>query len=104
MNEIKLLFLPHCLKKDFIAKLSEEGKKRGYKVFIAPGGSIIEKILKEYEKIDKILGIACEKEIELAMKYTGNLSKKGTIIESVILSKDGCKDTEVDLDKVLEVL
>ncbi len=104
MNEIKLLFLPHCLKKEFIAKLSEEGEKRGYKVFIAPGGSIIEKILREYEKIDKILGIACEKEIKLAMEYTKGLSEKGTIIKSIELSKDGCKDTEVDLDEVLEVL
>lgn len=100
----RLLFLPHCLNKDCSKKLIKEGGERGYKVYIVPGSSMVEKILSKYDNIDKIVGIACGKELELAMEYTSHLSVKGVKIEKVKLSKDGCKNTEVNLEEVLKIL
>lgn len=104
MNGIKLLFLPHCLKKEYFQKIKEAGEKKGYEVHIVNGSSIIKKILIGVESIGEIVGIACKDEIKLALEYTKPLADKGTIIKTVTLSKDGCKDTEVSLDKALEAL
>ncbi len=66
---------------------------------------MMEEIMKKYslKTIEKIVGVACEKEIPLAMDYFFQLG----IVERVIpieLSKKGCKNTEVDLKKVFDVL
>jgi hypothetical protein len=104
MKEVKLLFLPHCLREDYKIKLKEEAEKKEYKVYIAHGGSIVKKILSGFSKIDRIVGIACNDEIKLALEYTKPLAESGTIIKTINLSKDGCKDTEVDLSSSLQIL
>jgi hypothetical protein len=104
MENIKLLFLPQCLKSEYSQKIEEVAKKRGYKVYTVPGGSLVKKILAKYPKIDKIVGIACKDEVNLALEYTRKLAKKGTIIKPIILLTNGCKNTEVNLKKVIKVL
>lgn len=101
---IKLLFLPHCLKKDYLQKLKKEGEKRNYKIHVVGGGSAVKKILKKYQKIDKIVGVACGDEIKLAADYTKNLKNKGTKTKAIKLSKSGCKNTKVNIKEVVTAL
>ncbi len=97
----KLLFLPRCLNKEQLEKLKKAGKRASYKVYITNGSSIIKKILKKFKKIDKIIGIACRDEINLAEQYTKYLRKKGTETIEINLLKDGCKNTEVNLQQAI---
>ena len=114
---MNVLFLPHCLRnleycnnkysKDglicsgehncSVGRLKLYAEDIGYKVFIAPGGSLVEKITKKI-KPDFIIGVACRKEIVLAEQFlNGNY-------QSIELLVDGCFNTEVDEEEVKEVL
>lgn len=100
----KILFLPHCLNKEQAEQIKTQAEKKQYEVCIVPGGSIIIKILEKYPKIEKIIGVACKNEIKLSKEYTRKLKNKGTIIKEILLSTDGCKNTQVNLNKVLREL
>lgn len=102
---VKLLFIPHCLSEDYQIKISEFAEKKGYDVHVLGGGSIIPRILSKYEldSVEKFVGVACKDERVLA----GNMAKRLNIedrIVSVSLSKNGCLDTEVDLEELFSEL
>ena len=114
----KILFLPHCLRKadKCKAKMTDEGyecaecnkdckvgqikkyaEKKGYKVFIVPGGSMIFSIIRKH-KPKGVIGVACMKELILAAE---NLEMP---INGIELSKSGCINTDVDVEKVKSIL
>ena len=102
---VKLLFLSHCLVKDYQERLRNEAEERGYEVYVVPGGSLVRKIIQDYlEDIEKIVGIACEEEIDLARNYLKKSSLLANKLFAVELSSNGCKDTTVNLEEVLNVL
>jgi len=101
---MKILFLPHCLKKEYIQKLKEKGETMNYTVYVVPGSSMVKKILTQYTSIDKIVGVACEDELELTKGYTKNIKNKGAQIRKIKLLTDGCEDTEVNLEEVIGAL
>lgn len=111
----KLIFLPHCLRAgDCEAKLGKHGvecnfcgkcrigliKKEaeplGYHVYIVPGSSFVEKILKE-EKFKAVLGVACYEDLNLMMMKLESFTPQG-----VLLTHDGCYQTRVDVKEVLD--
>jgi uncharacterized protein len=117
----RILFLPHCSRnsKECKAEYNEEGlvckkcmkcdlgkaieiaEKLGYKkTFIVPGGSMIKKLLEKY-KPKASVGVCCFDEALLAFDML-----KGTkvIPQVVLLLKDGCKDTVIDLPLLEEKL
>lgn len=99
----KLLFLPHCLQRESIDILKKEGENKGYEVYVVGGSSMVKKALQEYEgNIQKIVGIACDDELKLSMKYTKHL--EGIDIRRVKLLNDGCKNTVADLKEVSSAL
>lgn len=114
----RAVFLPHCLRKTNAckAKLGEDGyacvgcskdckvnqikqvaEGIGYSTFIVPGGSMVAKIIGKYRP-KAVFGVACLKEL--------NISAEEIPIptQSVELSKDGCVNTDVDLEKVKAAL
>ena len=111
----KVIFLPQCLRsteckakttKDGIicvncgrcniGPFKKEAEKLGYRVFIAPGASLIKNIVKRY-KFKAALGVACLPELKEGIK----IMKEHNIITSTIpLLKDGCVNTKVDWKKV----
>jgi len=113
----KILFLPQCLRnsKNCKARLGEFGykcieccnckasqiKKKaealGYRVFIVPGGSMVGKIVKKLRP-DAVVGVACMKELAMA------LDELNMPTQSVELSRDGCVDTDVELETVMSFL
>lgn len=115
----RILLLPQCLRnRSCKAELTEFGYKcnncnrckipeikkyaenKGYKVFIIPGGSIIEKIVKTF-KPKAILGVACLKELVLGCIVC---EKAGIPAQGVVLLRDGCVETDVDWTKVKMVI
>ena len=116
----RILFLPQCLRsKECIAKLSEFGykcakcgkceikkiigfaKKIGYrKVFIVSGGSMAKKIL-SLERPKACVGIACNRELILGSFIC---EKFNIILQGISLLRDGCTETVVDSESLLNTL
>lgn len=117
----RVLFLPHCARNSEKCKATynEEGleckqcgacnicdaekiaKKLGYqKVFIVPGGSMVKKLLKKYEP-KAAVGVCCFNEALLSFEM---LKEIQIIPQVVLLLKDGCKDTIINLPLLEEKL
>jgi hypothetical protein len=86
----------HCL----INKATKLGKTKGYDVYVVPGGSCAEKILKE-GKYDGIVGVACGMELKLGL---APLKKLGIAGQGVVLTRNGCASTNLDLQSLENVL
>jgi hypothetical protein len=113
----KIIFIPQCLRKpkckaqltrlgyrcaacsgDCKAnKIKSRGEGLGYRVFIVPGGSMVMNITKKL-KPKAVLGIACVKELIAALD---ELKTPGQAVE---LLKDGCINTDVNLEEVFDVM
>lgn len=87
----------HCSPDCKINQATTLGEKKGYTVYILPGGSGIEKIMKT-KKHDGVVGVACCDEIKLGRNYlkTINIPTQG-----VPLVKNGCCNTNFNM-KILE--
>ena len=113
----RALFLPQCLRNpNCPAKLSPEGIKcvgcgqcgiaevkqiaesLGYLFFIVPGSSFVKRMVKKY-KPDAILGVGCPMEVK---EGTAMMASIGLPVQGVLLLKDGCVDTRVDVRDLLK--
>ncbi len=111
----KILFLPHCLRSlKCPARLSNIGvlcvscglctikdilklaRQKNYLVYIVPGSTFVKRIIKEI-KPTYVFGVACYRDLFEVMNA---LSKKGLPVGGVLLEKDGCVETIVDLEKL----
>ena len=115
----KIIFLPQCLRdpeckaktteegiiylgcgKCNIAGFKKEAEKLGYKLFIVPGSSIVKTLIKKY-KPKAVLGVACLPELKEAMIM---VKKHKIAAQGVLLSKDGCVNTEVNWKKLRDII
>ena len=117
----RMLFLPHCARnaKSCKAVMDEEGykckecggcnigeaigiaKKLGYgQIFVVPGGSLVKKLIEKY-KPKAAIGVCCFNEALMSFEIVKNLS---VIPQIVLLLKDGCKDTKINLSLLEEKL
>lgn len=113
------VFMPHCLKdtdscraekteKGYLCKqcmgceIGEvKGKLgKGVDVHMVPGGGMIKKILGEND-YEAVVGVACYPELELGKKLTDEF---GLPAQMVPLSEDGCQETSVEVERVLDKL
>lgn len=90
----------HCLKCGgcSIAKIMEFTEKNGTRVFILPGGSMIHRMMQKYSP-KAVIGVACNREL---VEGISAMEKVNIPSQGIFLLKDGCKNTEVDLEEVLE--
>lgn len=88
-----------CSKDCLVRKAKEMAEKKGYDVFILPGGSCIPRILSQ--GYDGVIGIACPNEIKLAEKY---LKEAGISYQGLPLLKNGCSKTTFKLSMLREIL
>jgi len=88
----------HCVScgRCIIKEVKEEAEALGYKVFILPGGSIVEKIF-DSTKPKACLGVACLKELVLGCLVS---ERKNVIPYAVPLTREGCLNTDVDIDEL----
>ncbi|NIO70477.1 MAG: DUF116 domain-containing protein, partial [Anaerolineae bacterium] len=76
-------------------------------VCVAPGGTLVLEFLAQ-RKPRGIVAVACHKELEMGLEAVTKMGQEpdwempAAVI--VPLSKDGCVDTEVDVERVLEVI
>ncbi len=118
--EDRILLIPHCLRdrEHCIAPVDEEGyhcqkcgrciinditlkaEAKGIKWYMVGGGSHAMRIVKN-ARPRAVLGIACFDDAKAA---TEKIGAYGIPTQSVLLSKDGCVDTEVDFERVSRVM
>ena len=116
--EQRMIFLPQCLRSARCpAHLSPEGlkcrscgqcsigywreilEKIGYKIFIVPGSSFIKRMVKKYRP-RAIIGVGCLSEVKEGLELTDKL---GLVGMGVVTLKEGCVETLVNWDDVMEV-
>ncbi|MFH1642238.1 MAG: DUF116 domain-containing protein [Nanoarchaeota archaeon] len=128
-NEKKAIFLPHCLRAaDCPARLSsingilcikcgrcncgkikDIAEKKGYKFFIVPDVTFIKKITLR-NKIQGILGVACEHDIKKAIKeekigMNGVKVKNAQIIpQGIKLTKHDCSGNTADWELIEKMI
>ena len=83
-----------------IRNLKKIAENLGYRFFIVPGGSFVERIVREI-KPKAALGVACVHDLNEAMR---NLARVGITVLGVPLIKEGCVETEVDFKKIIKAM
>ena len=115
----RLLLTPHCMRsieckarsskfgiectkcgKCIFAKMKEDAEQLGYVLYIVAGSSYIRHIIKK-ESADAALLVACKYELVKVMRA---LEPLGIITYGVALEHDGCFNTGVDYDKLLDAM
>jgi len=115
----RFLFLPHCLRhnecparstydglkcigcgKCSIAEIKKEAEKIGYKVFIVPGSSLLRILIKKY-KPKAVFGVGCIMEVKEGVE---KVASYGLPVQGLLLDRDGCMNTVVNVKKLLEKL
>lgn len=122
----KILLLPQCLRPSetcrgkftrqglqcpddchdtcIIRQLREVALEQGYRaVCIAAGGAMALRTIRTHNP-KGILAVACEKELEMGLEGVEKLSQgseKMPVVVVIPLLRDGCVDTEVDVDRVV---
>src|SRR5665648_17562 len=79
----------HCSEDCLVNKADEYAKKKGYDVFLLPGGSCIPKILKS-ERYEGIVGVACGEEMKMMSHLLDSMHVAG---QGIPLIKNGCAGT-----------
>jgi hypothetical protein len=114
----RAIFLPQCLRSSRCpAHLTPEGLKckrcglcsigswlpvfeqMGYRVFSVPGSSFIKRMVKKYRP-RAIIGVGCLAEVKEGLEMSDKL---GLVSMGVVTLKDGCVETLVNWDDVLEI-
>ena len=90
----------HCSPDCLVNKATAIAGKRGYDVYIVPGGSGIRNILQK-KKYDGIVGVACTEEMKLGSKLVEHMGIAG---QAVPLIKNGCSATKFSLETLSCVL
>ena len=89
-----------CQDNCLVNQVVKLGTKKGYDVYVIPGGSCAEKILRD-RNYKGVIGIACGSELKMALGLLKKLEIPG---QGVILTKNGCANTKLDLESLKRVL
>lgn len=98
--EYSSYFCAGCSKDCLVNKATQLAKKKGYQVFVLPGGSCIKKIARKVE-CEAVLGVACPEEIKLGSSLLENIGKT---YKGVPLTKNGCANTRFNLEVLKQSL
>jgi len=90
----------HCSPDCSVNKAASLAKKKGYDVYILPGGSCVKKIIAA-SKYDGVVGVACCEEIKLAASL---LEKNKISLQAVPLIKNGCSETKFKMETLETVM
>jgi hypothetical protein len=84
-----------------ITSITKKAEEMGYKgVYIAPGGGFVKRILKKI-KPKAVIGVGCPVEVYWGLQ---GVSDAGLIGYGVLLLRDGCVMTDIDLDELFTVM
>jgi hypothetical protein len=90
----------HCSPDCLVNKADHLAKKKGYDVYLLPGGSCIPKILKTSE-YEGIVGVACGEEMKIMGPLLNGMDVAG---QAIPLIKNGCANTIFNMETLVKVL
>ncbi len=90
----------HCSEDCLVNKADKLAKKKGYDVYVVPGGSCILKILKG-NQYEGVIGVACGEEVKMGVDA---LSSMDVAVQVIPLIKNGCANTAFNIETLLNVL
>ncbi len=98
--EIPSYTCSHCSDDCVVNKANQYAKKKGYDVYLLPGGSCIPKILKSH-KYEGVVGVACGEEMKIMAPMLKGMEVAG---QGIPLIKNGCACTVFNMDTLRKVL
>jgi hypothetical protein len=90
----------HCSPDCLVNQGTTFGKKKGYDVYVLPGGSCVLKLLRA-NFYEGIVGVACSQELKMAEKLIKDLNLVG---QAIPLAKNGCANTKFNIESLENVL
>jgi len=90
----------HCSPDCLVNKADCLAKKKGYDVYVLPGGSCIPKILKT-AKYEGVIGVACGEEVKISGAILGD---SNVAAQAIPLIKNGCANTAFNLETLVKTL
>jgi len=90
----------HCSQDCLVNQADNLAKRRGYDVFVLPGGSCITKILKT-RNYEGVVGVACGEELKLSGDILGGSRVTG---QAIPLIKNGCANTIFNIETLTHTL
>jgi len=90
----------HCSVDCLVNQATQLGEKKGYDVYVLPGGSCVLGILKR-NRYEGIVGVACGQEVRLGGE---GLKEMGLAGQAVPLIKNGCANTSFSLSSLEKTL
>jgi hypothetical protein len=90
----------HCKEDCLVSNVVQLGTNKGYDVYVIPGGSCAEKILRD-KNYKGVVGVACGSELKMAL---GLIEKLGIAGQGIFLTKNGCANTKLDLVNLEKML
>jgi hypothetical protein len=90
----------HCSPDCLVNRADCLAKKKGYDVYVLPGGSCVTKILKS-KKYEGVVGVACGEELKLSGDAMSDVHLSG---QAIPLIKNGCANTVFNLETLINTL
>jgi len=90
----------HCSDDCMVNKADCYARKKGYDVYLLPGGSCIPKILKN-RHYEGIVGVACGEEMKIMGPLLNGMNVTG---QGIPLIKNGCANTVFNMETLRKVL
>jgi hypothetical protein len=90
----------HCSEDCMVNKADVYARKKGYDVYLLPGGSCIPKILKN-RHYEGIVGVACGEEMKIMGPLLNGMNVSG---QGIPLIKNGCASTVFNMETLRKVL
>jgi hypothetical protein len=90
----------HCSEDCMVNKADLYARKKGYDVYLLPGGSCIPKILKN-SHYEGIVGVACGEEMKMMGPLLSGMNVTG---QGIPLIKNGCASTVFNMETLRKVL
>jgi hypothetical protein len=90
----------HCSGDCLVNRAVSLAEKKGYDVYVVPGGSCVPKILKA-RGYEGVVGVACGEEARLSGELLDNMGVSG---QAIPLIKNGCANTVFNIETLLKTL
>jgi hypothetical protein len=90
----------HCSEDCMVNKADTYARKKGYDVYLLPGGSCIPKILKTTH-YEGVVGVACGEEMKMMGLLLKGMNVSG---QGIPLIKNGCASTAFNMETLRKVL
>jgi hypothetical protein len=98
--EIPSYLCGHCSPDCLVNRAIGLAEKKGYDVYVLPGGSCVPKILKT-KHYEGVVGVACGEETKLSGEMLKTMDVAG---QSVPLIKNGCANTIFNIETLIKIL